>query len=144
MVGPDVRTFLENGEEMLARVRAKIEEARGNIEAQAFYDRHVPVIEHLKIISRHTRKVGMLDDDELDQLQKACAGFGAAFRKAYPKRGGLLTPKGHIVEKHIHYFAKKYGTLGVFGEDGMESLHPLDARARVLVRTMPNLSLIHI
>ena len=48
----------------------------------------------------------------------------------------MLTPKGHIVEKHVHYFAKKYGTLGVFGEDGMESLHPLDARARVLVRTM--------
>ena len=76
----------------------------------------------------------------MDQLQKACAGFGAAFRKAYPKRGGLLTPKGHIVEKHIHYFAKKYGTLGVFGEDGMESLHPLDARAKMLVRTMKNQS----
>ena len=106
--------------------------------AQVFYDRHVRVVEHLQVISRHTRKVGMLDDDELDQLQKACAGFGAAFRKAYPKRGGLLTPKGHIVEKHVHYFARKYGTLGVFGEDGLESLHPLDARARVLVRTMPN------
>ena len=80
----------------------------------------------------------MLTDDELDQLQEACAGFGAAFRIAYPKGGGLLTPKGHIVEKHVNYFAKKYGTLGVFGEDGMESLLPLDARARVLVRTMPN------
>jgi len=31
--------------------------------AQVFYDRHVAVIEHLKIISRHARKVGMLDDD---------------------------------------------------------------------------------
>ena len=70
---------------------------------------------------------------------EACAGFGAAFRIAYPKRGGLLTPKGHIVEKHVHCFATKYGTLGVFGEDGMESIHPLDARARVLVRTMQTL-----
>ena len=74
----------------------------------------------------------MLDDDELYQLQEACAGFGEAFRIAYPKRGGLLTPKGYIVEKHVHYFATKYGTLGVFGEDGMESLRPLEARARVL------------
>ena len=36
----------------------------------------------------------------------------------------------------INYFAKKYGTLGVFSEDCMESLHPFDVRARVLVRTM--------
>ena len=78
---------------MLARLfSAKIEEAHGKVEAQAFYDRHVPVIEHLQIISRLTRKVGMLTDDELDELQAACAGFGAAFRIAYPKRGGLLTP----------------------------------------------------
>ena len=66
----------------------------------------------------------------MNQLQEACAGFGAAFRIAYPKRGGLLTPKGHIVEKQVNCFARKYGTLGVFGEDGMEPLHPLDARTK--------------
>ena len=71
MVGPDVRKFLENGKDMLACLRPKIQEAHGEVEATAFYDRHVAVIEHLKIVSRHTRKVGMLDDDELDQLEEA-------------------------------------------------------------------------
>ena len=73
MVGPDVRKLLENGGEMLARLRAKIQEAHGEVEAQAIYDRHVPVIEHLQVISRLTRKVGMLTDKELDELQAASA-----------------------------------------------------------------------
>ena len=34
-----------------------------------------------------------------------------------------------LVEKHVHYFAKKYGTLGVFGEDGMEHRGPSRADA---------------
>ena len=52
----------------------------------------------------------------------------------------MLTPKGHIVEKHVHDFARRYRALRVFGEDGMESLHPLDVRVRMLVRTMKNQS----
>ena len=32
----------------------------------------------------------------------------------------------------------KYGTLGMFGEDGIESLHPWDNRCRVLTRSMRN------
>ena len=63
---------------------------------QALYDRHVLVIQRLQVISRPTRKVGMLTDKELDELQAVCAGFGAAFRIAYPKRGGLLTLKGTL------------------------------------------------
>ena len=84
-----------NSKELLHRRCRRQKKYRSH--AQVFYDRHVRVVEHLQVISRHTRKVGMLDDDELYQLQEACAGFGEAFRIAYPKRGGLLTPKGHIV-----------------------------------------------
>ena len=72
--------------------------------------------------------------------RRLAQGSAKRFEISYPKRGGLLTPKGHIVEKHVHDFARRYRALGVFGEDGMESLHPLDARARMLVRTMKNQS----
>jgi hypothetical protein len=53
------------------------------------------------------------------------------------KQKGLIV-KGHIVEKHLVNYARYYGTLGVFGEDGLEALHPSDTRSRVVVRAMRN------
>ena len=36
------------------------------------------------------------------------------------------------------FFIDKYGTLGMFGEDGIESLHPWDNRCRMLTRSIRN------
>ena len=38
----------------------------------------------------------------------------------------MLTVKGHTVEDHLIHFARHYGVLGVFGEDGMKAEHPFD------------------
>lgn len=46
--------------------------------------------------------------------------------------------KGHIVEVHVPEFARKFGTCGVFGEDGLEALHPHGTLVRLLVRQMRN------
>ena len=79
----------------------------------------------------------MLSAQELDDLEAACAAWGSAFRAAYPNHV-ILTPKGHAVEKHVVFFARLYGTCGIFGEDGLEALHPMAARARLIVRSMKN------
>ena len=79
----------------------------------------------------------MLGTSELMELEKACASFGAAWRKSNPHRE-KLTPKGHIVEVHVPYYARSYGTCGVFGEDGAEAIHVSDSACRWIVRQMRN------
>ena len=76
----------------------------------------------------------MLGASELMELEKACASFGAAWRKSYSHRE-KLTPKGHIVEVHVPYYARLYGTCGVFGENGS---HVSDSACRRVVRVMRN------
>ena len=49
-----------------------------------------------------------------------------------------LTPKGHVVEVHLAAFARRYGTIGFFGEDGIEALHPKDTKCRQLTRCIRN------
>ena len=34
-----------------------------------------------------------------------------------------ITPKMHILEEHVPEFARKWGTVGFFGEDVIETLH---------------------
>ena len=137
LVGRDIRKFLEAFLQILARLKAKISEIHGQEKANDFYTRHFNVLQHLRVVCHLTRKVAMLTDEELAELEAACAAWAAAFRASYPEHT-ILTPKGHSVEKHVPYFARKYGTCGIFGEDGLEALHPMEARARVIVRSMRN------
>ena len=37
---------------------------------------------------------------------------------------------------HLASIARRFGTVEIFGEDGMEAMHPLDSRARLLVQSM--------
>ena len=50
---------------------------------------------------------------------------------------GILPPKAHGAA-HLKYFVDKYHTIGWFGEDGMEALHPADSAVRILTRAMRN------
>ena len=95
------------------------------------------MIEHLDVVGHYTRAVWTLTPSEIDELARACAKFGEAWRASYPHRKEM-TVKGHIVEVHVPEFARKFGTCGVFGEDGLEALHPHDTLVRRLVRQMRN------
>jgi len=79
----------------------------------------------------------MLTCDLIEELRASCAEYGRLFRITYPDRA-ILTPKDHVIEVHIVAFASYFGTIGIFGEDGMEAIHPMDTTARVLVRSMRN------
>jgi len=79
----------------------------------------------------------MLSALKLNQLELACTYlWREAFRLSYTSQ--TLTVKGHIVEQHVTVFARKYGTCGAFGEDGLESFHPWDTRCCLITRTMRN------
>jgi hypothetical protein len=136
-MGDDCRKFADNIAAILAMVRDKINELFGDDKATEFYDRHCGILRQLSIIGHHTRRVAMLSHDQIEELRVACSEYARLFRIAYPDHA-VLTPKGHLIESHLVAFAVHYGTIGVFGEDGMEALHPMDTRARVLVRSMRN------
>ena len=78
----------------------------------------------------------MLSEEELVKLELHCHEYARTFRAAYPDRNGLLTPKEHLLADHVPILARRFVTCGVFGEDGIESLHPLDTAARMITRSM--------
>ena len=106
-------------------------------ECLAFVQRHSAVCAPLGVVAHLTRAVRMLTGQEKSELKQACSGFAAAWRSSYPNRK-QLTVKGHIVERHVPEYAEWHGTCGIFGEDGVEGLHPKDTLVRRLVRTMRN------
>lgn len=142
LVGPDVRKLLRVYQQVLRIIADKMAEIHGDAEATRFFDRYSSVFKHLDIISHLTRSTlegrehyGRYTEEQVTALGNACTGFGDAFRVAH---GRMLTVKGHIVEKHVPEYARMYGVLGIFGEDGLEALHPLDSRCRLITRTMRN------
>ena len=94
------------------------------------------MFEQLQVVSHLSRTTFLLSALQLNQLELACTSFGEAFHLSYPNR--TLTVKGYIVEQHVAAFAQKYEICITFGEDGLESLHPWDARCRLIPRTMRN------
>ena len=71
-----------------------------------------------------------LTQSEISELREARRPCPAALLAAYPKRK-YLTAKVHLIERHLVFFSGKYGTLGVFGEDGIGSFYPWVNRYRM-------------
>ena len=135
LVGPDVRKYLLHYRELLMRLKVTFVGLHGDAVWTTFFTRHCSVLEHLVVVSHHTRSVEMLSEEQLTELRSACAGFAVSFRLAYDR---ILTVKGHVVEMHVMEYAESLGTCGALGEDGLEALHPMYTAARVLCRTMRN------
>ena len=95
------------------------------------------MLKHLAIVTHYSRKNELLTQGEISELREACKAYPAAIFAAYPERK-YLTVKVHLIERHLMFFIDKYGTLGMFGEDGIESLHPWDNRCRMLTRSIRN------
>lgn len=147
LVGPDCRRFLEKHNEILdAIVVAMKEEKYSEEQCNAFREYHARILQVLDKIGKLSRKVEMLSDSEIDELSLACKEYGAAARAPVatclkiPKKflREKLTPKGHTVECHLAEFAKRYGTIGFFGEDGIEALYPKDTAVRLLTSSVRN------
>ena len=108
-------------------------------EAQRLVYRHMAVLAPASIISHLTRAVRELTDLEIDQLHDACVACGTARRVHFPDMN--MTPKEIMTEDTVNGLmaqVRYYRTLGWFGEDGIEALHPYDARKRQLVQAIRN------
>ena len=97
------------------------------------------VLAPASIIRHLTRAVRKLTDLEIDQLHDACVAYGTARRVHFPVMN--LTPKEIMTDDTANGLmtqVRYYRTLGWFGEDGIEALHPYDARKRQLVQAIRN------
>jgi hypothetical protein len=82
--------------------------------------------------------VERLDAADQVRLKEVCAAFDKAWRTSYPDHK-ILTPKGHVLEVHVPWYCDVFdGWLGLFGEGGLEALHPKDSLCRRPVRQMRN------
>ena len=124
MVGHDIRKFLASFEEILARIAAKIASIQRTEKAEGVLQRHTSCLRPLNVISHLTRKAELL------------TAWPAAFQADYPDHI-ILTPKGIVIEEP-HAFCAKIWSLGIFGEDGAEALHPMEAKARLIARSVKN------
>lgn len=146
MIGPDCRKCAENHEQILSSVQDKINsiypdgvpgDAEASRLAASFKKRHGDILKCMNIIGHFTRKVDLLTDVELDEVDRTIKEFEKAWVTSYPDHPCLM-PKAQIIVDLIMKFARHYGATGVFGEDGIEALHPLHSRVRALVKSMRN------
>ena len=65
-------------------------------------------------------------------LRVRCASFGTWFPRRFPTH--TVPPKLHALTHHVPLFAERYGSVGLFSEQPIESLHHIanDATRRTL------------
>jgi hypothetical protein len=71
-------------------------------------------------------------------LRVRCASFGTWFPLRFPTH--TVPPKLHALSHHVPVFAELYGSVGMFSEQPIESLHHVgnDAARRTVTQTRPN------
>ena len=83
------------------------------------------------------RAARMLEDSEIEELCTLCETFGQLLRSRL-KDSEALTPKTYCLELEIPKIARKFGTVGLLGQDGGEAAHPKWKNAANLSRCITN------
>ena len=77
-------------------------------------------------------RIEPMQDLQIEEGCKVCEEYVQMYRELMGVGGGKhavlmetisITPKMHILERHVPEFARKWGTVGFFGEDVIETLH---------------------
>ena len=128
-IGRHCATILGNVDRFFADVifAAVLDEPQ----AEAFRDKFKRLMELLGVINHTIRRCTTDLMEEIDEMEEAICEFSALYRKTFPEKA-CVTPKRHLLEAHIVEFARRWGTVGLFSEEAVESIHALINR--VLLR----------
>lgn len=136
--GGAVWKLFENHKKLLEMMAKKIvEEGHPVSVGSSFMVRHASVLEPMKIACSLARAARVLSKDELITLEAACKETARAWRQSYPD-AAVLTPKMLSLETDVPRIARKRRSIGLFGEDGMEALHPKWREAMEMVKCIRN------
>jgi hypothetical protein len=137
--GNDLRRYLKLARKILMLLRAALialeEFSMETIEV--FIDKHLKSMEMLCKIGELMRAARMLEDSEIEELCTLCETFGQLLRSRL-KDSEALTPKTYCLELEIPKIARKFGTVGLLGQDGGEAAHPKWKNAANLSRCITN------
>lgn len=75
-------------------------------------------------------------DEQCEILQTLCTRFGEAWRKLYDN--SKLTPKFHLLEKHVPQQYRKFGFFADFSEEKVEKMHQVIKQGNITYKNIPN------
>ena len=116
-VGGAAMKFLERRKEFFAEALRDVEDGA----AKSIRARLLPLMALLHEINHEARRAEILSTAQMDDLECNIALFSDLFRATIQTT--QATPKLHIFEAHMVEFMREWHTLGIFGEDAIESLH---------------------
>ena len=100
-------------------------------------DVYLPLLELMNVVNSLIRRAVLLTPDEMDEAEDAIGVFCDLYRVSLP--GKLqATPKLHILEAHVVPFMRRWGSVGMFGEDALESMHAKVNRLMLRARQIRN------
>lgn len=79
------------------------------------------ILTQLGEIFKLTSAARFLFETEIDDLENMCHQLEEMHIAYFPHM--TITPKMHILTRHVPEFARKYKTVGLMSEQGLESLH---------------------
>lgn len=68
-------------------------------------------------------KAKFLSDKEISDLCGSCQRMGELYGNLLEKPDVTITPKLHILVEHVPQFSKRFKTVALISEHGLESLH---------------------
>ena len=138
-VGPHLWRFIERFLAIFQALKIKAI-AAGYLAAtmDEILNKAVPALAALAALVPLMLAARLLTDAELD-VDTNCAALGATWRLHFAVAGGAAhTPKVHLIERHVPFYARLHGTLGMLGEEAVEALHPWWTAAARLCQAMTN------
>ena len=130
----DCSRFLEKAPEIFKAMTTALQ-AKGipDADIRGYVNKHQePLLVLLKIVPLISA-ARLLTDNELDELDREAAAYGALFRERFK---GSFLPKVHVLVEHVPAVARRLGSLGLFSEEGFESAHSRYEQVRQKCRKM--------
>jgi hypothetical protein len=130
----DCSRFLEKAPEIFKAMTTALQ-AKGipDADIRGYLKKHQEPLSVLLKIVPLISAARLLTDNELDELDREAAAYGALFRERFK---GSFLPKVHVLVEHVPAVARRLGSLGLFSEEGFESAHSRYEQVRQKCRQM--------
>ena len=123
-IGSAASRFLEYREKFFDEALRDVDEDT----AKDVRERYLPVMALFNVIHRDARRATTFSEKEIDVFEENVGLFCDLYRATFQIKHA--TPKLHLIEAHLVESLRMWKTLGIFGEEAIESIHAKVNRLR--------------